>query len=102
MRRGTTPTLTCTVNGADLSSTTFYVTIEQDEVELNIKNPDCKTTETGCEITVVLTQEQTLQLRSGRAQIQIRWIDENGTASATPVKTLDVEKILKEGEISYE
>ena len=102
MRRGTTPTLTLKVTGADLSDSTFFVTIEQDETEIDIKNPACETTETGCEITVILTQEQTLQLRSGRAQIQIRWIDAQGTASATPIKSIDIGKILKEGEISYE
>ena len=101
MRRGTTPYFVLEVEGIDLSDKTTIVTIEQDETELDIKNPECETTEKGCQISFYLTQDQTLQFRSGRASMQIRWIDEEGLAGATKVKTFSVDKILKEGDIVY-
>lgn len=102
MRRGTTPTLTCQIIGPDLTGTHIYVTLKQSGTEITVENPECTATETGCTLVLTLTQEQTLQLHSGRVEIQVRWIDSLGTAHATTVQTLDVAKILKEGVIDYE
>ena len=102
MRRGTTPTITCSIKGADLTGSKVYATIKQGEVEIDIEDPTIESTETGCTVTIHLTQAQTLTLRSGRANIQLRWIDANNTALATTVASLTVHKILKEGEITYE
>lgn len=102
MRRGTTPTLTCTIDGADLTDSHVYMTIQQGGTEITIENPEIETTETGCKITVTLTQEQTLKLKAGVIDIQFRWITSDGTALATDVQQVEVYKILKQGAISYE
>ena len=52
MRRGTTPTLTCKIDGADLTDCHTFVTIRQGGYELDIENPDVVATETGCTITI--------------------------------------------------
>ena len=102
MIRGTTPHFTLEVNGIDLSDKTIYVTIEQDETEIDVKNPECEPTESGCTLSFDLTQDQSLMFRSGRASMQIRYIDEEGVAGASGVKTFLVGKVLKEGDIAYE
>lgn len=102
MRRGTTPVITCTIIGADLTGSSVYVTIQQGGVEITVVNPQIETTDTGCKITVILTQEQTLKLFKGIADIQVRWITSDETAHATDIKQLNVDKILKNGVISYE
>lgn len=102
MRRGTTPTLTCKIDGADLTNCHSFVTIRQGGYELDIENPEVVATETGCTITIILTQEQTLKLKAGIIEIQIRWITSDGTALATNIETVEVHKILKQGVISYE
>lgn len=102
MRRGTTPTITCKLDGADLSEATVYVTLQQGGTEIEIKNPEVETTETGCKLTIILTQEQTLKLKAGTVDIQLRWINSDGSALATDVAQIEVYKILKQGVISYE
>ena len=102
MIRGTTPTFTLDVEGIDLTDKKIVVTLEQDETELDIQNPHCAESESGCTITFDLSQEQTLMFRSGRASIQVRWINEEGSAGATNVATFSVGKVLKEGEVNYE
>lgn len=102
MRRGTTPTLTCRVDGADLTDCHIFVTIRQGGYELDIENPEVTATETGCTMTLTLTQEQTLKLKAGTIEIQIRWITSDGTALATDIQEVEVYKILKQGVINYE
>ena len=102
MRRGTTPTITCKITGADLSGSNIYITIQQGGTEITILNPTVETTEDGCIMVITLTQEQTLRLKKGVADIQIRWVDPNGTALATNVAQITVEKILRDGVIEYE
>ena len=102
MRRGTTPTIYCFVKGADLTGKTIYATIKQDDIEIILKDPACERTETGCTVSFRLTQEQTLSLPIGRAEIQLRWINSQGRAAATCIKTFSIDSILQEGEIEYE
>ena len=102
MKRGTTPTLHCSVTGADLSGTKIYATLRQGDQEITVLDPECETTEEGCSVTFTLTQEQTLKLKNGRVSVQLRWVDRTGAAAATPTTTISVDKILKEGEITYE
>lgn len=99
MKRGTTPTLTLTVD-ADISDWTKYVTfrancrivtIEDDRLEATYA--DNMTT-----ITLTLTQEETLALNVGACEVQVRAI-KNGTAVATDIAKVDVGRILKEGVI---
>lgn len=101
MRRGTTPTLTCKIEGADLTDCHSYVTIRQGGYELDIENPEVVSTETGCTVTIKLTQEQTLKMKAGIVEVQFRWIAADGTALATDIQTVEVHKILKQGVIEY-
>ena len=102
MRRGTTPTLTCTIDWIDLTDCHVYATLRQGGYELDIENPTTETTETGCKVTITLTQEQTLKFKAGAVEVQLRWITLDGTALATDIQIVEVYKILKQGVISYE
>lgn len=99
MRRGTTPAIVLTVD-MDITSYTVYVTLKNRSNELTLSNDsvvmeydDGKTT-----ITFALTQEQTLKFGTGTCEVQVRAIHD-GTAIATDIKTMDVNRILKEGVI---
>lgn len=102
MRRGTTPVLTCSVHGADFSNYRIYATLQQGGLEMTIEDPICETSSEGCKVTIILTQEQSLRFKKGEALIQLRCINEEGVAVATSIATINIEKILKNGEIYYE
>lgn len=98
MKRGTTPTLTLTVD-ADIVGWTVYAsfrtngklfTFENDRLQMTAE--DDVTT-----ILLTLTQEETLAMH-GSAEVQIRAI-KDGTAIATDIQRVDVGRILKEGVI---
>lgn len=97
MRRGTTPAIVLTVD-MDITSYTVYVTLKNRSNELTLTNDavvmefeDGKTS-----IAFSLTQEQTLKFGAGTCDVQVRAIHD-GTAIATDIKTMDVNRILKEG-----
>ena len=99
MRRGTTPAIVLTVD-MDITSYTVYVTLKNRSNELTLTNDsivmefeDGKTS-----IAFSLTQEQTLKFGTGTCEVQVRAIHD-GTAIATDIKTMDVNRILKEGVI---
>ena len=104
MRRGTTPTFTLNVTGATFSGCNVYVTIRQNGVMLTKSGEDLDISvidEEHCKIVIGLTQEETLSLKTGKAAIQIRWIDSTGVAGASSIKEFCVNPILLEGEITY-
>lgn len=99
MRRGTTPTITLTVD-ADVSDWTLYVsmsnggsivTFEDDRLTKTLDGP-----QTIIELT--LTQEETLAFSTGSLEVQIRAI-KDGVAVATAIGNLDVDRIIKDGVI---
>ena len=98
MRRGTTPTYTLTVD-ADLTGWTCYVTLKGTGKVLNLEG-DRLSVEGGETSTVVfsLTQKETLGFKAGKCEVQVRAI-RNGTAIATDIATLEVGRILRDGEI---
>ena len=57
--------------------------------------------ETGSTISFSLTQEETLGLAVGSASVQVRFIDIDGVAQATEIATLNVDKVLLNGVITY-
>lgn len=114
MRRGTTPAIVLTVD-TDLTGFSVFVTIRSgytenipDILKCNSKNReeitignDRLTVEVEEGISTVafsLTQEETLALVPGKAEIQVRAIH-NGTAIATDIASVDVGRILLEGVI---
>lgn len=104
MRRGTTPTYTLTISGYDLTEMTVYVTVRGAFGKLITKTGDdlsISTDETGSVIAFRLTQAETLELNTGRAEVQVRFIDAQGVALATDIGEIAVERVLLPGEIEY-
>lgn len=103
MIRGTTPTYTLFVKGYDLTGTTVFVTIKNTMRKLVLSGERLSVTG-GEEESIVafgLTQEETLSLMEGTAQIQVRFIDSAGVAYATEIGRVTVGKVLQEGVIEY-
>lgn len=93
MRQGTTPTLVIHTSGLELEKlTSLYLTIEQNGTILTKRMEDLVIEENT--VAVTLTQEETLQFISGRYQVQIRAITEDGTAIASPILTRPVFPVL--------
>ena len=101
--RGTTPEIQFFEYGVDLRNKTVYATVRQQGVEitkpskyLNISYEDGKST-----VIMQLTQRETLRLKSGTAEKQLRYISSDGTAKITPVESITISRILHEGEIQF-
>lgn len=102
MYRGTTPTLYLELETElDLSNITeMWVTFKSPTVEITkylSKNEVIFDSELNV-VTVVLSQDDTLALYSGEAEVQIRF-KVNDLAYATDIEKLDIQKVLKEGVI---
>lgn len=101
MKRGTTPFLPIKTD-QDLSQMDYIVVTIEDiaGTEVSVDNKSGMMDVKSGEITVKLTQEQTLSLSEGELQIQIRASDsagENAIASNIMYSTLD--DVLKDGVI---
>ena len=108
IRRGTTPTLTITAEQIDLTGKTIYVTIDQaghGQLTKLFPNSDgsvwVETSENDSLIHMILSQHDTMAFKPGKAQVQIRWIEEDGTAHASNIVTITLTKTLLEGVIKY-
>ncbi len=102
MYRGTTPTLYLELETElDLSNITeMWVTFKSPTVEITkylSKNEVIFDSELNV-VTVVLSQDDTLALYSGEAEVQIRF-KANDLSYATDIVKLDIQKVLKEGVI---
>lgn len=106
MIRGTTPTYTLIIEGQDLSEKTLYVTIKLGRKMLTLTNDRLAITydSTGDKSLVVftLTQEETLFLKVGTGEVQVRFIDSQGTALATEIGKIGINRVLLETVIEYE
>lgn len=106
IRRGTTPVLTIIAEDIDLRGKTVYVTLAQSRYMLTKKSGDeamtIESDGTDSTIQLILSQAETLQFVSGTTQVQIRWIDEDGTAHGSDIKTIMLNRIILEGAITYE
>lgn len=108
MYRGTTPNLYLELETElDLDSAReIWVTIKspvsgftKDKSEIHITPGE----EEGVQQLVVsLSQNDTLQLSTGRAKIQVRILMPNGRAYATEIAEVDVDQILRDGVITDE
>lgn len=104
MIRGTTPDYLLTVTGKDLTSDKVFVTIKQNTGALITKTNDdldIEYSNSNTTIGLTLTQEDTLGLKEGTADIQIRFIDSDGKAEATGIMPILVSRVLLERVISY-
>ena len=102
MRRFTTPTVTANIAGIDLTGYKTYLTLKQGPVLITLENLPVTPTEDGCTLTGVLTQEQTAMFNaSDRVQMQVRFINAAGVASATNIKAVTVNGVLLNEVINY-
>jgi len=106
MRRGTTPTITATVD-ADLTGMAVHlafkvgnnVIVKQgDDITLETETVEQQTV---THVSTNLTQEDTLSMRSGKeCEVQIRAVQDDGAvAIATCIGSIPVKRILEEGVI---
>lgn len=99
MIRGTTPGYELTVIGADLRDCTVYVTIAQGE-NRHITLSGERLTITGnlgaSKIVFCMTQRESLTFRSGRASVQVKFMDRNNNVNATNIGDIKVLPILNE------
>lgn len=102
MYRGTTPTLYLELETElDLSNIAeMWVTFKSPTVEVTktLSNNEITFDSETNTVTVVLSQEDTLSLYNGEAEVQIRF-KINDLAYATDIAKVDIQKILKEGVI---
>ena len=93
MRRGTTPTLVIDIKGIDMSTiATWYVTIAQDSVQITKTGEDI--TIEGTQLSIPLTQVETMKFKSGEVSVQIRAKTTEDVVIASGIKTIDVDRIL--------
>ena len=96
MRRGTTPTITCTVDYDFSTCEKVRLSVKSGCVRVDIDKANLAITATS--IVATLTQEQTLSLTGVTASLQVRGVTADGIAVATDIKTLPIDAIL-DGEV---
>ena len=107
--RATTPGILLTIADFDASAMNVYVTISQganrqvtltgDRLEVQVEQAEGGYTTA---IEFRLTQQETLKLGTGAAEVQVRFINEDGLALATEIGKVSVNPILYEKVIKYE
>jgi len=99
MYQGTTPTLVLTLDDANLDGCTCYVTIKSGSKLVTKSGTDLDVS--GNQISVMLSQDDTLGMTPGSVEIQARWIDSNGNAMASDVGKAKVSGVLYKQTIDY-
>ena len=99
MYRGTTPTLKFTLPFDTSTLDAVWVTIAQGgKVIINKEKSDCDLK--GTDISVTLTQTETLALTAGnKTEIQLRVLTTDGLALASEIFRENTDYILKDGVI---
>lgn len=95
MVQGTTPTFVMTLpNSVDLTEAeNVYFTLKQLTTTIQKDDP----TVTAHEVSVYLSQEETLQLAVGNAQLQLNWTYANGERACSNIVTVPItENLIKE------
>ena len=102
MIRGTTPDYILNVD-TDLTGKTVYVTISQLRNRLTLTGDDLTIAASGGASTIAirLTQQQTLGLAVGKAEIQVKYIASDGTTQATNIAPITVDRALLERVVEY-
>lgn len=103
MIRGTTPTIKITILNLDLEQIeSFFLVIKQNVINSAIVEKTIDDVIIDAENKCVLcqlTQEDTLKLQNGAADMQVRIKDKSGNVMATSVVTLQIDRLLKGGAI---
>lgn len=97
MIRGTTPTFVLTIDETvDLTeASNVYVSFENDNVELVKKSGDSGVVVEAHQVSVYLTQEETLKFRKSM-EVQLNWTYANGSRGCTKIVNVPVGKNLIE------
>lgn len=99
MRRGTTPTLRLALEDIDPDEIrSLYVTLKQGDMLLTKGKEDCIFSQGIIEIT--LTQAETLTFEAAYCEVQVRGVKNDDTVFASDIKSIPVDAILMDGEIS--
>lgn len=97
MRRGSTPTNTFDVD-LDLRGATVFISYEQEgAVIIEKTGEDVDIGES--QLSLTLSQEETLKFHPGKVFIQIRYVFPNGAADASEIIQTTFERIIKDGVI---
>lgn len=101
MYRGTTPTLYLELDTElDLSNLAeMWVTFKSPTVEITKTLSEVAFDSETNVITVTLSQNETLQLFNGKADVQVRLRTNDDLAYATDIVDVEIGRILKEGVI---
>ena len=104
MIRGTTPDYILTIEDWDLTDKTVFVTIRQGGTQLTKSGAELSIAANagGSTVAFSLTQWDTLRLRVGTAEVQVRFIDSAGVAYATEIASITVNRVLLERVIAYD
>lgn len=104
MIRGTTPDYLLDIEACDLTDKAVTVTIDQNNIRITKARDELSISsdESGSTIAFMLSQRDTLRLKEGTADIQVRFIDSTGRADATHVASIPVDRVLSEGVITYD
>lgn len=103
MYQGTTPAITFSISGWDMSNMTAFVSFKRG-ADILTKSDVTMVYDDEADKTIIvcpLTQEETLNMRAGGATVQIRFIDANGSAYATNKAELEVKDVIFKEVISY-
>lgn len=110
MIRYTTPTLTVSVAGADLTNCRVWLSFEQRAPHTNslITEFDVEVTsavtivDNTSYFDVTLTQEQSSSLRIGPVMVQVNWMTSDGVRKATPIGVVGVQENIYGEVLAYE
>lgn len=99
MYRYTTPTIPITLDTVDFNEVDFFrVTIEKGDIDWTFviqPDEDAVDEETNT-INLALTQEQTAQLSTGFAKLQVRIKYNSGSVQATNIAKVSINDVLDE------
>ena len=101
----TTPTISLTVEGIDLTGQDIYVSLEQVRAELTKKGDSLTVSysEGNTNITFVLSQEESAMFKFDKpVEVQVNWIGANTVRMATEIATIPVMRNLLAEVIAYE
>lgn len=108
MIRYTTPTITLTVEGIDLTGKVIYATFEQGRRKLTKRNADMTVStvtedeRTDTVLAMMLTQEETAAFDFDKSVlVQVNWISVGGIRCATEIKKIGVMRNLLDEVVSY-
>lgn len=100
--RYTTDVMTITLRGIDLTGYRVLVTVSQGSAStVTITNPTRSVSDGDTTLYVSMTQQQSGNLRAGRAKMQVNWINSAGDRGATDVIDVVVGENLVPEVISY-